>query len=440
MCYAESDDGLTWTNPELGLVKEDGNRTNIVLGGREGLEQVHSCHVIEDPHPDDDSRRYRALFSHYPPYAGQMRVASSPDGIQWTTDPELPLFGALGARLGDVCTLHYDHYSRSFVVVTRHWFQTAPALNPRNPVGPTNPGPRYPHDFAKQNRRRIWQAESPDMIHWSQPYLLLRPDDEEEDNIDDGFYGMTQYEVGSQFVGFLNVLHRVDNTMDVQLVASRDRKRWRRLGKRRPWLETGEAGSWDQGMVTVCSPPIEDGDDLLIYYGGCANHHDYWMWGPREGMEHPEISDPSLVSFGLGRLRMRKDGFVSFDAGPHREGLLVTRPLLSEGGALEFNGRCHPGGYIKVEVVDQGHELLPGRSREECDVFTGDATAHRVTWRGDATVPAARPEFGGDTVFPWKTEKPFRKIRFFMRNAELYSLRFVRTDADAKTGSRALSG
>ena len=141
----------------------------------------------------------------------------------------------------------------------------APALNPRNPVGPTNPGPRYPHDFAKQNRRRISQAESPDMIHWSQPYLLLRPDDEEEDNIDDGFYGMTQYEVGSQFVGFLNVLHRVDNTMDVQLVASRDRKRWRRLGKRRPWLETGEAGSWDQGMVTVCSPPIEDGDDLLIY-------------------------------------------------------------------------------------------------------------------------------------------------------------------------------
>ena len=268
MCYAESDDGLTWTKPELGLVKEDGNRTNIVLGGREGLEQVHSCHVIEDPHPDDDSRRYRALFSHYPPYAGQMRVASSPDGIQWTTDPELPLFGVLGARLGDVCTLHYDHYSRSFVVVTRHWFQTAPALNsrnPRNPVGPTNPGPRYPHDFAKQNRRRIWQAESPDMIHWSQPYPLLRPDDEEEDNIDDGFYGMTQYEVGSQFVGFLNVLHRVDNTMDVQLVASRDRKRWRRLGKRRPWLETGEAGSWDQGMVTVCSPPIEDGDDLLIY-------------------------------------------------------------------------------------------------------------------------------------------------------------------------------
>ena len=36
---------------------------------------------------------------------------------------------------------------------------------------------------------------------------------------------MAQYEVGSQFVSFLNVLHRVSNTMDVQLAFSRDSKR-----------------------------------------------------------------------------------------------------------------------------------------------------------------------------------------------------------------------
>jgi hypothetical protein len=423
-CYAESDDGLSWTKPELDVVEEEGRRTNIVLGGREGLEQVHSCHVIEDPHPPEDSRRYRALFSHYPPYGGEMRAAHSPDGVHWTLQDEHPTFGSLGPKLGDVCTLHYDRYSRNFVVVTRHWFQCAPCLNPRNPVGPTNPGPRYPHDFAKQNRRRIWQSESPDMVHWGEPYLLLRPDDE-EDNIDDGFYGMTQYETGNLFVGFLNVLHRVSNTMDVQLAFSRDRKNWRRMNKRHPWLPTGDPGSWDQGMVTICSPPIEDRDELLIYYGGCSNHHDYWMWGPREGMEHPEIADPSLVRFGLGLARIRKDGFVSFDAGPEREGLLVTRPLLSDGEALEINARCRKDGYIRVEVVDHGDELLVGRSRDDCDVFSGDSTAHRVTWKGDSTLPTAGEEFGGDTVYPWKTQTPFRKIRFFMKNAELYSFRFV---------------
>ena len=115
-------------------------------------------------------------------------------------------------------------------------------------------------------------------------------------------------------------------------------------------------------------------------------------------------------------------------------GLLVTRPLPSEGDALEINAGCHTGGYIKVEAVDQGDDLLPGRSRQECDVFTGDATAHRVSWRGDATVPTAWPEIGGDTVFPWKTQKPSRMIRFFMKNAELYSSRLVKS---AHADSRA---
>ena len=66
-------------------------------------------------------------------------MANSPDGVRWTTDPEMPLCGSRGARFGNVCTIHYDY---TFVVVTRHWLQTVPTLNPRNPVGPTNPGPR----------------------------------------------------------------------------------------------------------------------------------------------------------------------------------------------------------------------------------------------------------------------------------------------------------
>lgn len=162
------------------------------------------------------------------------------------------------------------------MVVARHWFQTASALNPRNPIGPTKLWPRYPHDFAKENCRRTWQAESVDPPHWSQPYLLLKTEDE-EDNIHDGSNGMTQHAVGNWFFCFLNVFHRVSSTMDVQPVISRDRQRWRQVGKRQPRLETGKLGSWHQGIVTVCSPPMKDGDDLLFYYGGCANRHDYWM-------------------------------------------------------------------------------------------------------------------------------------------------------------------
>ncbi len=419
-CYAVSEDGLRWEKPEFDILIEDGHRTNVVLGGSGGIERAHCASVIEDPFPPDESMRYRALFSHYPPFEGEIRAAYSPDGIHWQAHDERASFGDLGPKMGDVGILHYDRTSRNFVVTCRHWFQCHPCLNPRNPVGPTNPGPRYPYDSARQNRRRIWMSESPDMLHWSQPYLLLCPDDE-EDNLDDGFYGMAYSQVGGFHIGFLNVLHRVSNQMDVQLVFSRDGKQWRRANKRQPWLPFGSPGDWDQGMTVVTSPVIEVGEELFIYYGGAFCHHDYHIWGAREGLDHPETKDRSLVRYCLGLARLRKDGFASVDAGPVREGLLVTRPFLSDGEKLVINGRCGAGGYIRAEVVDHCDELMPGRGREECDVFTGDSVAHTVTWKGDSSIPAARPEFGGDTVYPWKKQTPFRKLRFFMKNAELYS-------------------
>ncbi len=116
---------------------------------------------------------------------------------------------------------------------------------------------------------------------------------------------------------------------------------------------------------------------------------------------------------------------MSVSSGALREGLLVTRPFLSTGTSLVINGRCGKDGYILAEVLDHFDELMPGRSRQACDVFTGDSVSHKVTWQGESELPAARPEFGGDTVFPWKKTTPYRKLRFFLRNAELFSFRLT---------------
>ena len=420
ICYAVSEDGLRWEKPELDVHEENGRKTNVVIGGEGGVEQTHSCGVIEDRFPPDPSRRYRAIFSHSPPFEGQIRAAHSADGIHWQLETESVSFGNLGGAMGDASILDYDPYSRTFITTCRPSRMCSPCLNPRNPMGPTNPGPRYPHDFAKQNRRRIFQAESPDMVHWSQPHLVLCPDDE-EDNIDDGFYTMVQCEYSGIYLGFLNVFHRTSNHMDVQLVFSRDRKNWQRANKRQPWLPLGTPDKWDQGMVTSSSAIIEVGDELFFYYGGCSCHHDYWIWGPREGLDHPEATDPDLIRFGLGLARLRKDGFVSFDAGSVREGMLVTRPFSSEGESLTINAKCGGNGYIKIEVLDQYDEIIEGRSKEACDVFTADSTAHNVTWNGDGSLPVAPMSGGGDTIYPWKSQPQFRKLRFFMKDAELYS-------------------
>jgi len=99
-----------------------------------------------------------------------------------------------------------------------------------------------------------------------------------------------------------------------------------------------------------------------------------------------------------------------------REGLLQTQPLASSGTRLSVNAACDPGGYVKVEVTDVNDAPMPGRTRDDCDAFTGDAVVHTVTWRGDPSVPMP------DTPTP-RFRTPYRKLRFILRAARVYGFR-----------------
>jgi predicted GH43/DUF377 family glycosyl hydrolase len=136
--------------------------------------------------------------------------------------------------------------------------------------------PYYPLDWARANKRRVWQSESADLMHWSEPYSILTPEDG-EDGLDETFYGFCQFPLGSVMMGFLPILDYVSNEMVARLVYSRDGRNWHHLNKRQPFLlPTGE-GHWDAHMVTLSHGPIEVGDELFIYYGGAINHHDWWI-------------------------------------------------------------------------------------------------------------------------------------------------------------------
>ncbi len=52
--------------------------------------------------------------------------------------------------------------------------------------------PYYPADWRRMNKRRIWQAESSDLLHWTEPYPVLTPEDG-EDGLDETYYGMHSF-------------------------------------------------------------------------------------------------------------------------------------------------------------------------------------------------------------------------------------------------------
>ena len=279
--------------------------------------------------------------------------------------------------MDDSNSLSYDPFGRIFILNMRHYDMYAIARNLDNPELEewTICPPYYPLDWRRINKRRIWQTESADMIHWSEPYAVLTPEDG-EDGLDETYYGFYPFPVGGVRLGFLNTMSYVSNEIEVRLVYSRNGKTWRHLNKRRPFLAPRGEGHWDSYMATITHDPIRVGDELYIYHGGASNHHDWWISGAREGLDVPEVTEHDGVNYALGLAKLRVDGFVSLDAGPTRRGILVTRPLISEGRRLRANMRCYGGGSIAAEIVDLRDQVIPGFSRQECDIFRGDSVEH----------------------------------------------------------------
>ena len=74
-CYAESEDGITWTKPSLNIFKFDGDgRNNIVW-------DFHGACMFKDENESDPNQRYKAIG-----FCRRYRnifLLTSPDGIRW---------------------------------------------------------------------------------------------------------------------------------------------------------------------------------------------------------------------------------------------------------------------------------------------------------------------------------------------------------------------
>ena len=235
---------------------------------------------------------------------------------------------------------------------------------------------------------------------------------------------MCQYLTGDIKLGFLNVFHKAINTMDVQLVYTRDGYSWLRLNKGQPLLTSGPPGSWDQCQATIMSHPIQRGDEIYIFHGGLQSHHDWWMSRPLEGLDAPEVHNVSKIGYSLGVAKLRFDDFVSLDSSPVRESIIVTYPFISDGTTLIINTKVAEGGYRDVEVVDGANELIPGCSRSACDTFRGDSVRHAVTWKGNRTIGTGM----GKGAVQQGEYNHFQKLRFFMRKASPYSFQMADPD------------
>lgn len=374
--YATSPDGLKWSKPNLGLVSHEGSTDNNILLRR--TAEDHNPQIIFTPFDPNPERRYKLMnwdYGRTPPnntvsgYYG----AWSADGIHWKDAPKNPVFRDPG---GDVGNFVWDPLKQRYI--------------------------GYPKLFTEVRgfrRRCVGFSETTDFESWPAGKMVLIPDEFDDRWVEQpghhtDFYGLCGFAYESMYLGFLWIFRITgkgdDGPIFVELVSSHDGVNWTRQEQPRPpILPLGPDGAWDDGMIFTTNHPLVEGDTIKLYYGGFdATHAD----------------DAARAAIGLATLR--KDGFVSLDAGIE-EGVVVTKPLKNARGSLAVNFSA-PQGSIRAEIVDGTGNVIPGYSRDECGSLSGDNTNKVVSWKSHDELPA-----GTETI----------AVRFVLQNASLFSFK-----------------
>jgi hypothetical protein len=376
-CYAESVDGIQWVKPQLNLFEYQGSSKNNILFRQIGPEgahsRVHGAQVFQDPNAPK-AERYKAVSQGIfaplgtPPH----RIAGmhSPDGLKWTrySDP--------------ICDVFADSQYSGF------WDDTLEEY--------------VIYGRVAGRGRALGRTTSDDFSYFDAPKLVLQTDDKDPPDSDLYNSAALKYPYAANvYFMFPSLFQHGPQTLDIRLAVSRDGINWTWPEQRKAFIPCGETGAFDSGSLYMGQGILRAGDTLYQYYGGSKLTHDA---GDLENLVLPGNSR------SYSRVVSRLDGFVSVEA--EQEGaFFVTPPLLFQGNILKLNVNVRDGGYVRVGLLGEDGETIPGKSTSDCVPIAGDQIDALVRWNS-----------GGDVTD--RANKATR-LRIEISDASLYAFRFA---------------
>lgn len=364
-CYAESDDGVEWRKPDLGLFDWQGSmRNNIVWRG----VGTHNFTPFKDRRPGvPDGERYKAV-GRGTGRKNTLHAFVSADGLRWSPIAGEPVFTE--GRFDSQNLAFWDAIRGKY----RCYFRT-----------------------PYQGVRGIGVVESDDFRHWAESRLIaLDPPDPEH------FYTNATIPYSRDPAFYLAfpkryfpqrrrlVEHSTGGISEAVMLSSRDglhfdrtfMEAWIRPGRdRRNWGDRSTMTAW--GLLRTAA------DELSVYVS-----------------QHYRFNTAHML-----RGTLRVDGFASAHAG-YAGGELVTTPVSVEGRQLVLNYATGAGGSVRLELQAESREPLAGFELAEGEELYGDSIAEPYRWKsgGDLSSLAGRRV----------------RIRFAMKDCDLYSYRFQR--------------
>lgn len=357
VAYAESQDGVNWERPNLGLVEYGGNRNNnlVKMEPRLGTVNVKVLHE-----PEDEQWPYKmgahVWFPKNDVRLGTLAPYGSKDGLSWellveadTVDAELDPNDLV------LPPLHFEPVGGLYKWEGLYYLSGQNAFQGTRPT----------------HGRVMRQFVSPDFVQWSQASGI-------------GFIRSAQHEIlgpgrsreGEQLheaisvwnrrnvlVGIYGIWHGAENwegiTVDLGFVLSNDGLKFREPAHEWVFLERGADGAWDQGGVLQGQGFENIGDHTHIYYGA---------WDPRAWKGSPPRG-------GVGIALLERDRFAELivDESIQGSGTYQLEEIVSEfftgpipldpSQAHEFYVNAeglNDHATLRIEMLDAKLQPVPG--------------------------------------------------------------------------------
>ena len=324
ICLAESEDLLHWEKPLVGIHQYKGEETNILIAPRPGACFAESATIIRELDTPNEQRRYQSLYYiHYKDDPDKLTKsglyrAFSPDGVHW--DCEAERFSDMGDR-GNLCPVKIDG---QYMYYGRVNFM-----------------------LKKTLRRTCWVTMSPDFDQWSEPELVMEPS--LEDPIEREFYSMSAFPVGSQYLGVMQRINVMSDTLDLELISSRDGISWTRLTPNEPFMTHGEFPWCSTWLDAPSNGPIAVANQWFWFIAGRS-------YGHAGSGPHPHGA--------IGVATQKKEQVVSITA-DRWPGELLTNSLRGSGKYLRVLWdpqlqKFFDPGKLRVSIVGPDGAALDG--------------------------------------------------------------------------------
>ena len=389
-CYAESDDGVHWRKPNLGLFEVHGTRDNNVILGGDFAPITHNFTPFIDTRPGTPtSERFKGLGGFFSVRGERPGIEEgvigfvSSDGTRWKRMKDSPVLDrSVHPPHTDTaqCCAFWSETEGMYVCYIRMWYDDG--------SGQVHPG-------MAGNIRWIGRTTSTDFEQWTEAELVDFGDAPPEHlytNQVQPYFRAPHIYLGFpyRFLPEKQIVpeHPAPGISDGVIISSRDGLHWDRTFME-AFLRPGhDRRNWtDRNMCIACGIVQTASDEISLY----------WI----ENYRHDTCR--------LRRGTLRLDGFASINA-PYEGGEVVTHPLRFEGSELALNYATSAAGSVRVELQEADGTPIEGYTLADCVEMVGDEIEGVVGWQAGTSVAslAGRPA----------------RLRIALKDADVYALRF----------------